>query len=609
MQRQKREHRRGRNEKSTSKNRPITRSRTKRRQPPVKHKSPDQCSDKTGSKSTAVATRNVNGEIAERITLHRKDIEMYTNISELSSYLIQEGLLSHEQKERVVSGAPNREKTSRVLDSLAAKPNGFSTFFTGIKGETSHMGHTYIASLLEGRQYAPETELKVSAECKKRIKNNLVLFIKGIDLTCLIPHLKQAFYLPLMDIHRKTQLLTDDEAEILLLGHEETQHRAMKFFLILDTKGPLAHSQFVRCMRAEDDHITHRELFQDIFGDLDLSLSCPVVSSEDEDGVGSSSQAHKRKNEEYLTDGTSDDELVPFTHAKKARETLWLEADGVLEGDRYAELMEKFYTLHHNRDGHQQLQMEAEEAIAQTDSPLELQALYQIELARSFIFRKQLQNDRAVKLLTAALDVCTDIPGSNAYFIIGRCHHTLADLYRCANDYSRAKDHSMKALLALQSVKPGLDTAIAHYVNGCILLECNTSAVGADAQTIEWSFHCAIDHGQSSDIARQSVVPQSHCRLAQLYMGSTQHNAGVTDNKENLLKAKESLDACKRDFAFVSQQSQHLYYVIESDWYRNTGDVTKAVDSARTACRIVAGTCSAMCIGNPSAEARLESLT
>lgn len=52
-------------------------------------------------------------------------------------------------------------------------------------------------------------------------------------------------------------------------------------------------------------------------------------------------------------------------------------------------------------------------------SPLELRALYRIELARSFIFRTQPQNDRAVELLTAALDMCIDMPGNNAYFIIG----------------------------------------------------------------------------------------------------------------------------------------------------------------------------------------------
>ena len=613
MPRQRREHRRGRNGKSTSKKRPITRSQTKQRQ--VKCKTPNQRSDKRGGKnskeSKAVATGNVNGELVDRITLHREDIERYTNFSELSSYLIQEGVLNHEQNEHILSEASNRDKTSRIIQWLTAMPNGFSKFLACIKGETSHMGHAYIATLLEGRQYAQESELKVSAACKERISNNLVRFSKGVSLSYLVPHLKQTFYLP--SIRERTQLLTDDEAEILLLGCEETQDRVMKLFLILGTKGPLAHSQFVRCMHAEDQHITHGELFRAFFGDLDLSFSPVLSSEEDEDGIVSSSQAQKRKNEEYLaTDyDESDDELVPLTPAKKECGTpieTWLETDGVLEGDGYAKLMDKFYILHHNKDGHLKLQNEAEEAIAQMDLPIELRALYRIELARGFIFRTQLQNDRAVELLTAALDMCIDMPGNNAYFIIGRCHHTLADLYRCANDYSRAKEHSMKALQVLQCVKPGLDTAIAHYVNACILLECNPRpfAVGADFQTIELSFHRAIGHGQGNHIARQSIVPQSHCRLAQMYLGSTQYKAGVTDNIENLRKARESLDTCESDFAFLSQQSKHLYYVIESDWYRNSGEVTKAVESCRTACRIAEGT---VCIGSPSAEARLSSLS
>jgi len=91
-----------------------------------------------------------------------------------------------------------------------------------------------------------------------------------------------------------------------------------------------------------------------------------------------------------------------------------------------------------------------------------------------------------------------------------------------------------------------------------------------------------------------------------MYLGSTQYKAGVTDNRESLRKARQSLDTCKSDFALLSQQSKYLYYVIESDWYRNIGDVTKAVNSCRTACRVLEGTA---CIGSPSAEARLSNLS
>ena len=266
--------------------------------------------------------------------------------------------------------------------------------------------------------------------------------------------------------------------------------------------------------------------------------------------------------------------------------------------------MTKFYSLHHNTDGHHQLVTEAEKAIAQ-DLPLELQALYRIELARSFIFKTQ--SEKAVELLSAVLKLSDKILGNNGLFIIGRCHHTFADLYRFTNDYDRAKDHSMKAMMALHSVKSGLDTATAHYVNGCILLEeCllnQHSVTLIDIQIIEKAFHSAINDGKDSDIARRVILPQSHCRLAQLYTSSA---IGASSNEDNLKKARQSLDACKCQLGFISHISQHFYYLVEADWYRNSGNLSEAVRLAKEACKIAEN--NNYTLGISSAKAKLNSL-
>ena len=61
---------------------------------------------------------------------------------------------------------------------------------------------------------------------------------------------------------------------------------------------------------------------------------------------------------------------------------------------------------------------------------------------------------------------------------------------------------------------------------------------------------------------------------------------GVTSNEDNLKKARQSLDACKCQLGFISQISQHLYYEVEANWCRNSGNPSEAVRLAKEACMI-----------------------
>ena len=514
--------------------------------------------------------------LAQRIASHRNEIAQHANIGKLRPHLNHAKLLNREENQYLQSDALDTQKVSRVLDSLKEKPNGFTRFLACVKGERKHLGHLYITSLLEGTQFAPESELRFSALCKQRIDENLPRLTKGMNLSSLMSHLQESFRLPCA-VGGQAQLLTNEDAEKLRKVKGPSK-RIRQLFLILETKGPLAHSQFAACVHAEHKHITHHELFRDIFGSLDLPPDLQLCS-EDEESVCSSETSQNKNELKWWPSGEACNEL---------------EVDGVLGGNCYDKLMENFYSLHHNSDGHQQLVTEAENTMARNDLTLELQALYQIELARSFIFRTQ--NKRAKELLSATLEICNKILGNNAFFIYGRCHYTLADLYRFTNDYDRAKEHSGEALGALDCVKPGLDTANAHYVNGCILLERHITSTKPstpiDILMIERFFNSAIHDGEDSDVARQVTTPQSHCRLAQLYLSSAN---GVTGNKDNLIKARQSLDACKLcDLETISQRSRYLYYVIESEWYANNGDTEKADDAAMKAHQVAEKTSYAL---------------
>ena len=438
-------------------------------------------SESDGKKPSQHVSESENSEdiIEKRIATHRKDIEQHVNLSELSMYLDQEGLLDHEENEHILSEASDREKVSRVLDSLKEKPNGFTKFLKCVKRETNHMGHLYIASLLEGKPFALEYELK------GRIEKTLVRLKEGVDLS------------PASD---------------------ETRN-----------------------------------------------------------------------------------ELVPFTPSKRA--LLWLEMDGPFKGKGYLRLMRICYRHHHSGQ-HDALIGEAQKIMSCNSYPPEFQALVRVELALSCTFRGK--NERALELIEGsggALSICEKIPGNNAAFLIGRCMHLLSGLYRYAKQHDKAKEYATKAMVALHGVAPGQESSIANYMNACLFLE-SSDGTPSDVRIIEQHFRSAIDHAHQSEIATYVILPQSHIRLAQLYLGSTQYHHGTTTNPENIKKARDSLNAV--NFDFISQRSKSLYYMAESDCYRAEGDIPAATNRANLARSIAEGI--QFTLGVNSAESRLTSL-
>jgi len=561
--------------------------------PALQHQQPSRQSRNGSEQSRHVSVSgNSDDVVEERIATHRKDIEQHVNISELSLYLDQEGLLEYEENEYLLSGASDREKVSRVLDSLKEKPNGFTKFLECIKLETNHMGHPYVASLLEGKPFASECELLLSAVFKGRIEKNLVRLKKGINLSSLRAHLRQSFYLPY--IQGNTQLLTDDDLE--KLEGVETESKVMQLFLILDTKGPLAHSQFASCLHAEREHKSHIELYEELFGDL------PGPASTEKEGSGGHPNRGKRKNTaEYPASDETRNELVPLTPSKRA--LLWLEMDGPFKGKGYLRLMRVCYR-HHHSGRHDALEEEVQKIMSCNSYPPEFQALARVELALSRTF--QGKNETALGLIEGpggALSICEKIPGNNAAFLIGRCMHLLSGLHRYAKQHDKAKEYATKAMVALHGVAPGQESSIANYVNACIFLE-SSDGTPSDVRIIEQHFRSAIDHAHQSEIATYVILPQSHVRLAQLYLGSTQYHHGTTTNPENIRKARDSLNAV--NFDFISARSKSLYYMAESDCYRAGGDIPAAIDCAKLARSTAEGI--QFTLGVNSAESRLTSL-
>ena len=208
-------------------------------------------------KSREAVTRISEVDIASRIRTHRADILKYLNPVELACPCIQSGLLDIRDLDFYLNESKSRrEKIQKLLSSLRRKgSNAYLLFLQCIQQSKDHMGHTYIASLLEGRYFADKWEIEESATFGRQIFENMGKLI-DIDLTTLCPLLLSK------------RLITNDELKSLTNIQQPQKERVLNFFQILDTKGPTAYRIFVHCLGEEDSHTTHKEIFELFSGPL-----------------------------------------------------------------------------------------------------------------------------------------------------------------------------------------------------------------------------------------------------------------------------------------------------------------------------------------------------
>ena len=140
-------------------------------------------------------------------------------------------------------------------------PEVMPIFLEALEEENQHIGHKYILSLLRNSAYADQDDLDISSQILERIhSHNIMEKIKlGLKLSgALIPHLL------------KKRLLTPDEVE--MLENCTTVMGNTTLLKLFDTKGPTAYLLFVQCLKDEDTHITHQELFTLISGDMERQI-------------------------------------------------------------------------------------------------------------------------------------------------------------------------------------------------------------------------------------------------------------------------------------------------------------------------------------------------
>ena len=473
-------------------------------------------------------TFSTEKKVKERFCKNFKAISECLNYEELVPLLCEgseeTAVLSIGESQSFLDSSVNRpDKAAQLSQKLESK--SYSVLLDCLYKEEEHLGHSFICDLLEGRQHASEKDIIYSKTVKGAMKKKLTAFTKGLSPNELIPHMME---------HK---LLTTSEAE-QLYGTTSSIKQNISLLRILDTKGPLGHSLFAKCLQNEDSHVTHGQLYDLIHKDMDYSLiptRCSV---------------------KYVYEEIHVDSVTALCKRDPSRISL----QGVLTGEEYDKIIYTFQTCQYNGAW---AKMEAEASkYLKEGIPCELQVTALLEKAMGLIFRKQ--NDEPFRLISKARDKCKQVQGDNHTFLEGRCEYVLSVLYRYSKQYDKAKEHAENALRILFSVERGHDTAFACLIYAALLV-----VSGGSKTEAKHHLAAAISDAKSHSTGTNLVVPHSYMRLAQILIKSVHSSNGRVQDNDSIRTIREAEECLRNvDPASLSVRSRCRLHLTESSLFR-----------------------------------------
>ena len=482
-----------------------------------------------------------------KVNQYYSEISAAINPNQLLPLLLKEDLLDFSEKSALLGDSKTTyEKSCYILQSLEAKgPTAYYKFLSCVVAETHHMGHEYIASLLQGRAFGSKFELELSSRLSKAIQRYTPEMM-DISLHSLVPLLSS------------NHLLTIEEEQKLLSCHKTEHEKVLLLLQLLNTKGPLAHGLFVECLRSKLSHPTHNELY-----------TLLMKSYRDE-----------RRNDPGKKECTVDDCALVAAIPRTKLFRRW-ELQGPLKGKKYNEMMREFESCNHNGDW-KRLEIEAAK-YARCSIP-EYEAVAGLERALSWIFRRK--PETVVQLVDEAKKIIkTRIQGENQSILLGRSEYILSIHFRYLKNSKRAKEHVGNAKELLYGIECGEDSALVHFCDACIKVEClDQQSTESDFERVDRIFGRAICDDRSHTSGVGLVAPSSLVRLAQMYLGGTYYSAGRVTSRVYIEQARKCLDAII--LLSPSKRIQCLYHITESDLHRNCGRIDEAKKSLELALSI-----------------------
>ena len=495
--------------------------------------------DEDGSQSAQLPqTRSAGDIIATKVNQHYDEISGALNPIQLMPLLLKEELLgSSEESILLADSRSTSEKSCYILQCLEARgPTAYTKFLNCIKAERNHMGHEYVASLLEEKPLGSQFELELSSRLREAIQSHC-------------PDMMDISLQPLVPLMYSKKLLTGDEIEKLRNGYKTEHERVLLLLQLLNTKGPLAHGLFAECLRSESSHPTHNELY------ITLMSSCHAEQA-----------ASPGERKCTVDDGTLLALDLPLFRRWKLQ--------GALKGKTYNDLMHEFQSCNHNGDW-KRLEIEAAKYV-QCPVP-EYKVVAYLEKAISWIFRRK--PEFVLQLVGEAKQIIkAEIHGENHSILLGRSEYILSRLFRYLKSYKKAREHVANAKEHLYGIEAGEDSAFVHYCDACITVEClGELSTEQDFERVDEIFGRAICDDRSHKSGLGLVAPHSLLRLAQMYLGAKHYSPGVATNHKNIQRARKCLNAVILDS--LSKRSRCHYHLMESDLHRNCDRFDRAKES------------------------------
>lgn len=186
------------------------------------------------------------------------------DISYLTPFLCTSGLLDLSSK--LADIRVEREQRIEHLMTILAKGGDqkHKQFIQALKHDRNeHMGHQYLAALLEGQAFGTEETIAASKSIEKRLTKHILDFVQYLDGSELLCFMRQE------------QLLTPDEYEELTQPGMITTHRNQRILCILCTKGPTAHYTFAECLKHSSSLVPqHQKLCELISSNCSTEMNC-----------------------------------------------------------------------------------------------------------------------------------------------------------------------------------------------------------------------------------------------------------------------------------------------------------------------------------------------